>query len=190
MLKRHFIPYACHCNISWRFLGSLLDISRYLSITLAARNNGRLRNDGCYREQHGLSETLQLTGKGVNYEAPPSTRHIERMGRGGLATGRTKDRKKLGGRGGKANVTLIASGASWLSTRQSLPGNEPQDLWQLGAWTPERVIKKLVLFANMSGPGQDSEPEAKVLLIKRLYRWVDATVLCHYNKVLIWTMLC
>uniref|UniRef100_A0A3Q0QQY7 Nonsense-mediated mRNA decay factor n=1 Tax=Amphilophus citrinellus TaxID=61819 RepID=A0A3Q0QQY7_AMPCI len=30
--------------------------------------------------------------------------------------------------------------------------------------------------ANMSGPGQDSEPEAKVLLIKRLYRAVVETV--------------
>lgn len=38
------------------------------------------------------------------------------------------------------------------------------------------MIKKLVLFANMSGPGQDSEPEAKVLLIKRLYRAVVESV--------------
>lgn len=29
----------------------------------------------------------------------------------------------------------------------------------------------------MSGPGQDNEPEAKVLLIKRLYRYVYKAVL-------------
>lgn len=116
-------------NLSCHFLGSLLDVSRYLDVTLAARNNGRLRNDGCNREQHNKhSEAFQLTGKGVNYKASPSTRHIERVGRGGLATGQNKRPGELGGGGGKATVTLIASGASWLSTRQSLPGNKPEDL--------------------------------------------------------------
>lgn len=134
-------------NLSCHFLGSLLDVSRYLDVTLAARNNGRLRNDGCNREQHNKhSEAFQLTGKGVNYKASPSTRHIERVGRGGLATGQNKRPGELGGGGGKATVTLIASGASWLSTRQSLPGNKPEDLWQLGDWTPERVIQEQVLF--------------------------------------------
>jgi len=37
----------------------------------------------------------------------------------------------------------------------------------------------------MSGPGQDSEPEAKVLLIKRLYRYVNEAVAAKLTKVLI-----
>lgn len=34
----------------------------------------------------------------------------------------------------------------------------------------------------MSGPGQDSEPEAKVLLIKRLYRYLDEAVFAKANR--------
>lgn len=79
-------------NLSCHFLGSPLDVSRYLDVTLAACNNGRLRNDGCNREQHNKhSEAFQLTGEGLNYKASPSTPHIERMGRGGLATGHKSD---------------------------------------------------------------------------------------------------
>lgn len=94
-----------YANTSCHFLSSPLDISRYLDVTLAARSNGRLRNDGCSREQHNKhGETLQLTGTGVNFKAPPSTQHIERMGRGGLATGHIKDRRSLEGEVGRPTL--------------------------------------------------------------------------------------
>lgn len=92
-------------NLSCHFLGTLLDVSRDLDVTLAARNNGRLRNDGCNREQHNKhNEVFQLTGKGVTYKAPPSTRHTERMGRGGLATGHENDRESAEGEVGRPTL--------------------------------------------------------------------------------------
>lgn len=70
---------------------------------------------------------------------------------------------------GRANTTLIAS-ATWLPTRLSLPGNKPRVAVTTRRLNAGACDQTTGFFANMSGPGQDSEPEAKVLLIKRLYR--------------------
>lgn len=78
---------------------------------------------------------------------------------------------------GRANTTLIAS-ATWLSTRVVTAGKQTRVAVTTRRLNAGACDQTTGFFANMSGPGQDSEPEAKVLLIKRLYRQVDAAVLC------------
>ncbi|XP_077576260.1 nonsense-mediated mRNA decay factor SMG5 [Stigmatopora nigra] len=68
-----------------------------------------------------------------------------------------------------------ASPASRLTTRLAISArdSEPAVAVTSGAFFHPRVVEAK---ADMSGPGQDSEPEAKVLLIKRLYRAVVESV--------------
>ncbi|XP_077454787.1 nonsense-mediated mRNA decay factor SMG5 [Stigmatopora argus] len=68
-----------------------------------------------------------------------------------------------------------ASLARRLTTRLAISarGFEPAVAVTNGAFFHPRVVEAR---ADMSGPGQDSEPEAKVLLIKRLYRAVVESV--------------